>query len=428
MACGLTAAVLTTAVCLAERPDLPAGQASQDWPQWRGKDGENHSPVTGIRKNWNEAPPELVWEAEGLGEGYASVSVADGRIYTTGNFEGGQGVICINLADGQVVWKKPLTDKTPKHGYQGSRSTPTVDGDRLYLVTSDGEIVCLKSTDGSEVWRREFSEWKGKMMSGWGYSESPLVDGDHVLCTPGGEEAMIVCLNKMNGEQVWAAAVPPGGQNGKDGAGYSSIRISNAAGIKQYVQLIGRGVIGVDAATGKLLWQYNRVANGTANIPTPLVTGDYVFCSSGYGTGSALLKISKSGDGCNAEEIYFLNGNEVQNHHGGMILLGENIYLGNGHNKGFPTCVRMSDGEILWGGKLRGPGDGSAAVLLVDGSLIFRYQSGEVALVEATPTGYNLQGVFKPKHVIKEAWAHPVAIDGVLLLREQDKLMCYGLK
>ncbi len=429
LAVALVAVLGVASAVVASRPEVPEGiGTNQTWPQWRGADGENHSPVTGIRKNWNEEPPELVWEAEGMGAGYASVSVVDGRVFTTGNFDGGQGVVAVGAQDGTLLWRTILTDQVPKHGYEGARSTPTVDGDRLYVVTSNGEIVCLKTDDGEVVWRENFRQWDGKMMSGWGFSESPLVDGDHVLCTPGGPNAMIVCLNKMTGQQVWASAVPYGGENGKDGAGYSSIRISNAAGTKQYVQLVGRGVIGVDAQTGRLLWQYNRVANGTANIPTPLVLNDFVFCSSGYGTGSALLRIGRQGNRFQAQEVYWLNGNELQNHHGGMVLVGDYVYMGNGHNNGFPTCVRGRDGQIVWGGRQRGAGNGSAAVLYIDGSLIFRYQSGEVALIEATPNGYNLQGSFRPKHVIKEAWAHPVAVDGVLFLREQDKLMCYALK
>ncbi len=265
-------------------------------------------------------------------------------------------------------------------------------------------------------------------MSGWGYSESPLIDGDRLICSPGGKDAMIVALDKKTGNEIWACEVDDLGEKGKDGAGYSTVVISEAAGIKQYVQLTGRGLIGVRAKDGKLLWNYNRVANGTANIPTPIVSGDHVFASTGYGTGAFILKLSKRGaTGVKAEEEYFLESNTLQNHHGGMIRIGDHLYTGHKHNEGFPICVEISSGDVLWGGDERGPGSGSAAITAVDGHLIFRYQNGIVALIEATPDEYRLKASFKPVHQEKESWAHPVVANGRLLLREQDKLMCYDL-
>jgi len=408
------------ATALAEAPDAA-------WTQWRGPGRENHSPSKGLLENWKDQTPKLLWMSEGMGSGYASVSIAEGRIYTTGNLEGGQGVVAASVDGGKVLWTKLLTAKVPKHGYQGSRCTPTIDGDRLYVVTSDGAIHCLSASDGSVKWSREFADFDGRMMSGWGYSESPLVDGDWVLCTPGGKDAMIVALDKMTGKDVWRAAVPDLG-GPKPGAGYSSIRISEGAGVKQYVQLIGAGVIGVRASDGKFLWGYSKVANGTANIPTPIVHGDYVFASSGYGTGSCLLKLSKDGGGVKAEEVYFLGGGTLQNHHGGIVKVGDYLYLGHKHNNGFPVCVEMKTGKIVWGGDFRGPGKGSAAVTYADGNLIFRYQGGTVALIGATPKEYQLKGTFKPAYQEGKTWAHPVVLGGKLYLREQDKLMCYDLR
>lgn len=409
---------------------LAALATAADWPQWRGPDRTGLSSETGLLPDWDSATPKLLWMSEGCGEGYASVAVAAGKVYTTGNLKDGQGVICFDT-DGKHQWSATVTTSTPKHGYNGARCTPTIDGDRLYVVLSDGSISCLKTADGASVWRREFKEWKGRMSSGWGFSESPLVDGDLVLCTPGADDAMIVALNKLTGEEVWRTAVPDLGESGKSGAAYSSIVISNAAGVKQYVQLIGKGVIGVRASDGKFLWGYNEIANKTANIPTCIVTGDYVFTSTGYDVGgSALLRISADGDGAKVEEVWYKPANELQNHHGGMVLVGDRIYFGAKHNNGFPVCVDFMNKEnpIVWGGKERGPGGGSAAVTYADGNLIFRYQDGTVALVEANPTEYKLKGKFKAEHQERESWAHPVVSGGKLYLREQDKLMCYSLK
>ncbi|MEM7392341.1 MAG: PQQ-binding-like beta-propeller repeat protein, partial [Verrucomicrobiota bacterium] len=339
--------------------------------------------------------------------------------------------IAFSAGDGKVLWSTPLTSKRPKHGYPGSRCTPFVDGDRVYVTTSDGSIACLKAGDGKIVWQKQFKkEWKGRMMSGWGYSESPIVDGDHVICTPGSKEAMFVALDKKTGKEIWRTKLPDDlGGKGKDGAGYSSTVVSHGAGVKQYLQMTGRGVISARASDGKFLWNYNPVANGTANIPNPIPYGDHVFCSTGYGTGSALLKLSKDGAGVKAEQVYWLEAGVLQNHHGGLVKVGDYIYTGHRHNSGYPLCLEAASGKVKWGGDFRGPGEGSAAVLYVDGHLIFRYQKkGVVALIEATPEEYRLKGTFKPKYVSGPSWSHPVVVNGRLYLREKDKLMCYDIK
>jgi outer membrane protein assembly factor BamB len=402
---------------------------TQDWPQWRGPNRDNISHFTGISTNWDANPPALEWKIEGLGEGYASVSVVGDRLYTTGNVGNSQCIIAVDLGTKTVAWSTPLTDGVPKHDYLGSRCTPTVDGDFIYVITSNGQISCVKTADGSPVWKKDFAtEWSGKLMSNWGYSESPLIDGDYVLCTPGSPQAMIVCLDKLSGKTVWESEVADKGEKGAPGAGYSTITISEGAGVKQYVQLIGRGLIGVRASDGKLLWRSNHIATSVADIPTPIVHGDYVFGSTGYGDGgSILLKLVKTSDGVNAVEKYYRAPKLLQNQHGGMVLLDDFLYFGNAHGQGFPVCVEMVAGKIEWGGKNRGPGSGSAAITCVDRHLIFRYQSGEVALIEANPKEYILKGSFKPEVQIKESWAHPVVAHGKLFLREQDTLMCYRL-
>ena len=398
-----------------------------DWPQWRGPGRDGKSAETGLIENWEKTPPKHLWTIEGMGEGYAAVSISQGSLYTTGNIENGQGVIKVNLADHTVAWSKVVTENRPKHGYEGSRCTPSLDGDHLYVVTSDGRITCLKSDNGDIVWTHPFSDWGGKMQNGWGYSESPLVDGDLVLCTPGGDDAMIVALDKKSGKEVWKCAMPSIGDNGKDGAAYSSIIISHGAGVKQYVSLVGHGLISVRASDGKFLWGYNKVANGVANIPTAVAEGDFVFASSGYGTGSCLVKLSQDGDGVKADEVYFLDAKTFENHHGGFVLSDGYIYSGAKHGKGWPICVELKTGVVKWGGDIRPAGGGSAGVTMADGQIIYRYEDGLLALVRATPSGYELNGTFKPVYQERESWAHPVVSDGKLYLREQNKLMCYDL-
>ena len=396
-----------------------------DWPNWRGPGHDGLSREKGLNTDWPEGGPQLLWESTGCGRGYSSVSVADGRIFTLGRRGNAECLIAFSEKDGMELWATGFG--TSGH----SNGTPSVDGNRVYAIGRDGDLVCCDVESGRKIWSKRFDkDFGGKMMSGWGYSESPLIDGDQLICTPGGSKAVLVALDKKTGRKIWGTKAPDDlGNKGQDGAGYSSVVISKAAGVKQYVQLTGRGIIGVDAASGTYLWHYNKVANGTANIPTPIASGDYIFCSTGYGTGSALLKLSKKGgSGIKAEEQYFLNSKTLQNHHGGMLLIGKQIYTGHKNNDGFPICVDMESGDVKWGGDTRGPGSGSAAITYFDGHLIFRYENGIVALIEATPEKYNLKASFKPVFQEKESWSHPVVANGNLYLREQDRLMCYDLR
>jgi outer membrane protein assembly factor BamB len=392
--------------------------SAAEWLSWRGPERNGISPEKGLLKEWKEAP-KLLWRVDDLGSGYSSVAIKDGRIYTMGQIDGDACMLCLDLKDGKRLWATEVGSQDDPN------CTPTVDGDRVYGLSKKGILICCDTKTGREIWKVKYeADFGGKMMSGWGYSESPLVDGDKLIVTPGGKDAMLAALDKKTGKLIWKTAVP---DKLAGGAGYSSVVISNAAGVKQYIQLVGKGIVSVDAATGKLLWSYEQIANGTANIPTPIVKGDFVFCSTGYGTGAALLKVVKSGGELNAEEVYFLPAKDMQNHHGGMVLIGDHIYCGHGHNEGFPLCIEMKTGKAAWKPG-RGVGKGSAAVLAADGHLIFRYESGDVALIEATPTEYKLKGHFKAPTHHGPNWPHPVVLDGKLYLRDQGTLLCYDIR
>jgi outer membrane protein assembly factor BamB len=407
----------------------PAAAAARgDWPQWHGPKRDNVSTETGLSRQWGPNGPALAWQASGLGLGFSSLAITNGRIFTMGDHGAEQFIEALDAQTGKMLWK---TKVGPSHEdeYGGPRSTPTVDGALLYAVGTEGDLVCLDTATGKEVWRRSLpKDFGGRMMSDWKFSESPLVDGDRVIVTPGAREATLVALDKKTGKEVWRTATPDLGPGGRDGAAYSSVVISNGAGVKQYVQLLGRGVIGVRASDGKFLWNYNRVANQVANIATPLVSGDYVFASTGYQTGAALLKLAKSGDGVTATEAYWLDGKTFQNHHGGYVLVGQHIYGGHGHRRGAPICIDLASGKVVWGGEgTRNEGTGSAAVTTADNLLYFRYEDGTMMLIEATPEGYKPKGNFKIPGVSRPSWAHPVVLDGKLYLREDDKLLVYNV-
>ncbi len=407
---------------------LVSSAAAADWPQWRGPERDGKSAETGVIKGgWEKNPPKLLWMSSGMGNGYSGVAVVGDRIYTTGDLEGGQGVVAADARDGKVIWSTVVTEGRPRHGYEGARCTPTVKGDLLWVTTSNGMVACL-DTKGNILWKKDFAkEWGGKMMSGWGFSESVLVDGDAAVCTPGGPDAMMVKLDGKTGREIWRCAAPDFGKgHGKAGAGYGSAVISNGAGVKQYVQMTGKGVIGVRAEDGGFLWGYDRPVNDTANIPTPIVSGDFVFCSTAYGAGAGMVRLSRDGGGVKAEEVYFINPNKMQNHHGGLVLVDGHVYCGHRQNGGEPVCVELATGKVAWG-PVKAPARGSAAVTYVDGHLIFRYEKGLVVLVKADPKEYKMLGSFTPAHQERESWAHPVVSGGRLYLREQDKLMCYQL-
>jgi outer membrane protein assembly factor BamB len=402
---------------------LPPGDLvhSGSWVGWRGPKRDDLSPETGLIDSFPETGPPIKWHVDGMGAGYSSVAIDAGRIFTLGSLKGDCQVLALNFANGRRLWAVSIGSGEPN-------STPTIDGNRVYALSRNGQLACLRATDGKILWKRELTKDFGGHVPQWGYSESVLVDGDQVVCTPGSTATMLAALNKQTGETIWTAQAPKSlGPSGSEGAGgYSSVVISNGGGVKQYVQLVGRGLVSFRADNGQFLWNYNRIANATANIPTPLVRDDYVFGSSGYGAGSALVQLEKSGDGVAAKEVYFLDGGKLQNHHGGMVLYGDSIYCGRGHGAGFPVCVEFKTGKIQWEGG-RGPGTGSAAVVEADGKLIFRYENGVVAMIEATPKKYILKGRFSTATKNGNGWPHPVIVDKELFLRDGDDLLCYDI-
>jgi len=405
------------------KPSAADAPKSSEWHQWRGPNRDGISPEKSLLREWPAEGPKLAWRVEGLGGAFSSVAVSDGMIFTMGNRNGATFLIGLNAADGAEVWATRVGD--------GDRPncTPTVDGDLVYAVGFNGDLLCARAKNGEEVWRVNFGrDFGGKMMSGWGYSESPLVDGNLLVCTPGASDAMIAALDKRTGQKLWTTAIPAEtGPKGQDGAGYSSIVIGKLGGTKQYVQLVGRGLIGVNAKTGKLIWGYNKIANGTANVPTPIIRDDLVFCSSGYNDGgTALLKVSGA-TSSSVQELYYFPDRKLQNHHGGMILLGDFVYMGHGHNQGFPICVDLRSGETAWAPG-RGPGKGSAAISYADERLYFRYEDGTMALLEATPSQYQLKGQFELPSKLDRSWSHPAISGGKLYLRDQDVLLCYDIR
>ena len=399
--------------------------ADNNWPTFRGSDRTGVAPDTDLLEQWPEAGPKLVWEAKGVGRGYAGVAISGGKFFTLGDGPSTESdkdeyLACFNLADGSHLWSAktgaPWTAGKPT--WQSSRSTPTVDQDRVYVITPAGKLFCF-STDGEEQWQIDLkAEFKGKKAEQWGYSESVLIDGDLLICTPGGPQNTMVALNKRTGEKVWSTK-----RKGDRGAGHSSIVISEIGGTRVYVQMTGSGAMGVRAKDGSLLWTFD-IDKTTAVIPTPIIRDDLVFISVGYKRGGALLRQVAEGDQVSAEVVYELN-TKLSNKHGGVVLVGDHVY-GDSDDKGTPFCADLITGEIKW--KSRGSGKKSASIAAADGHLYIRYSDGTMTLVEANPNGFRETGSFKvPGSGDRPSWAHPVILDGKLYLREGDSVLCYDI-
>ncbi|MCI0702335.1 MAG: PQQ-like beta-propeller repeat protein [Planctomycetia bacterium] len=412
---------------------IVATAPAADWPQWRGPARTAISNETGLLKTWPKDGPPRVYTVKGLGGGYGSPIVVGGKIYGVGKIDGKECLWCLNEKDGSEMWKKEFAAGSVRNYGEGPRCTPTyhVDpkaGAVIYATGVSGDLACLKADTGEKVWSKNFGkDFGGRMMSGWGYSESPLVDGGKLICTPGADKAAIVALNTSTGETIWKAEIPKCG-----GSGYSSPVKAKVGDVSMYITVMGRsgGVVAVNAETGKLLWQYTKIANGTANIPTVIVRDDLVWCSTGYRDGgSALLQMTAGDDTVTVKELKYYD-QKLQNHHGGMVLVGDYVYFGANHGQGYPACVEFKTGEMKYKEeKPAGGGGGSAAIAFADGMLYYRYQNGQVVLLEANPEEVKVAGSFKlPELSGKAQWAHPVIANGKLYIRDQDKLHVYNIK
>jgi len=392
---------------------------ADDWPQWLGPNRDNKSLETGLLKEWPDKGPPMAWEAKGLGGGYSGVSVAAGHIYTLGDHADGAYAIAMEEPSGKRIWSTRIGRSGGGNGYPGPRCTPAVDGQFIYVLGQFGDLVCLQADTGKEIWHKKMDQdFAGRMMSDWGYAESPLVDGERLVCTPGGPKGTMLALNKKTGETIWRSAEI------RDAASYASIVPAEIGGQRQYVQLTPDHVIGVAADSGKLLWGPERHGH-TAVIPTPIVSGEYVYVTSGYGAGCNLYKITGSAGEFKAEEIY--GKKEMTNHHGGIVLVNDDIYGYSDHGRF--TCMAFPTGKVVWRDKDGVLGKGS--LTFADGNLVYRNEASEgtIWLVEASPSGFKEHGHFNPPDRSEaNSWPHPVIANGKLYIRDQDVLLCYDVK
>lgn len=396
--------------------------AAADWPQWQGPDRDGKSADTGLLKAWSSEGPELIWRTGNLGEGYAGVSIVGNRLYAMGGLSDTNVIMAIDTEEGEILWSTKfgvaglIGNTRSGNVFPGPRCTPTVDGDRVYGVDHHGELICVTAGDGNIQWRRHYVDDFGGTVPRWGFSESPLVDGDQVVVTPGGSKGAMVALNKRTGEVIWRS------REFTDEAHYASIIAVEIDGVPQYVQLTAQNVVGISPRDGSVLWKASRVGR-VAVIPTPIVEGNYVYVTSGYNVGSHLFHVTSTNGRFSVEQVY--GERDMANHHGGVVKVGDYLY-GYSDSKGL-ACQNFLTGEIVWAEKEK---IGKGAVSFVDGMLYFREErSGDMVLVAAIPTSYSEKGRFaQPDRAKEMAWPHPVIAHGKLYLRDQDNLFCYDVK
>jgi outer membrane protein assembly factor BamB len=389
-----------------------AAMSAADWPQWQGPDRTGISKETGLLKQWPSNGPAVVWSAGGLGSGYGSMAVAGERVFVQGTRNGNSIVAALNRADGKEVWSKALGRAGEDSRGSGPRGTPTVDGDRVYVLSENGDLICVK-TDGNEVWKRNIlADFSGRQLN-WLISESPLVDGAHLIVSPGGPGAGMAKLDKMTGKTLWTS------KELSDPAGYSSAIVADIGGVRTYLTFTAAAGVGVRASDGKLMFRYDRAANRTANITTPVFHDNKVFFTSAYNTGGGLVALSAQNGAVSASEVYFTN--EMKNHHGGVVLVDGYLY---GYNDSILTCLEFATGKMMW--RDRSVGKGSVA--FADGHLYLQGENNVVGLAEATPTGYKEKGRFTIADKGLPSWAHPVISGGRLYIRNQDSIVAYDIK
>lgn len=422
----LIAILATLCVCL---PFVSVNSsANTDWPQWRGPQRSGvSSSETGLLRQWPAAGPKLLWQLNDIGDGYSTPAVVGNRIYVMSNRGmDNEFVQALSTADGKVIWTTRVgnvgnPDQQPN--YPKARSTPTIEGNFVYVLGSDGDLACLEAKTGKIRWQKSLRKDFGGEPGDWAYAESPLVDGDLVVVTPGGAQATMAAVNKKTGAIVWKSAIPGG-----DKAGYASAIAVQGGGRRQYVQLLTKGLVGVDAKTGQFLWRYADAAKGPAQYFTPIAQGDHVY-GGALGIGGGLLRLKPEGNGVAAEQVYFVRG--LPNGIGGAVVIGDHIYGTEAGQK--LVAAEFKTGKLKW----EAPDFGWGSVASADGLLFCHLISGEVLLVEATPDAYRLKGKFSPpsppvKKKVGQfpegAFTYPVISNGRLYIRDLGTLWAFDIK
>ena len=402
---------LITAGLVLSASAVVSNRSLDDWPQWRGRNRDGLSQEAGLLKQWPQGGPKLAWTAKGAGEGYSSFSVAGGKVYTLGARGGTEYVMAFDEASGKKLWEVANGARFSNDRGDGPRGTPTISGGVVYAYGASGDLSALDAATGKGIWKVNVLKDFGGANITWGLSESPLVLSDRVLVNAGGRNASIVAVSRKDGSVLWKTQ--------SDEAGYSSGVLHEFGGVPQAIFFTATRGLAVDSRDGRLLWSYDRAANGTANAATPIARGNKVFFSSDYGTGAGLVELTASGNSISAKQVYFTR--EMRNHHSSSVLVGEHLY---GFSSAILMAMKFDSGEVAW----RDRSVGKGSVVYAGDRLYLFSENGVVGLAEANPTAYREHGRFQIQTGNLPTWSHPVVANGKLFLRDQDTIYAYNVK
>jgi outer membrane protein assembly factor BamB len=426
----LLAFTLSTGGASAQAAADPPG--ATDWPQWRGPNRDGVSPQTGLLKQWPAKGPALAWWADLHGIGYSAPAVVGDRVFVAAAEDEGKWTrefaLCLDATNGIELWRVPLPvgdGNSSADWGPGPRATPAVSDGLVYLLGPRGDLVCLKAADGARVWAVNLKDFGGGIPL-WGYAESVLVDGDVVVCTPGGPRGTLLALDRKTGKPVWQSA------DLKDAAAYASLVATDVGGVRQFVTQTASAAVGVRAADGKLLWRVAGLDRSVKVVPTPVVHGGFAFFTAG--SGCELIKLEPEGEGRTKAAVVYTRNGAVANHHGGVVRIGDYVYGHSGTTDATNRWVcleyRKPGAAPAWAFA----GFDKGSLCAADGHLYcYGENRGAVALVEASPEKWKEKGRFdipqrngRPRRDGK-IWTHPVIANGKLYLRDQELLFCYDV-
>jgi outer membrane protein assembly factor BamB len=386
-----------------------------DSPQFRGPNRDGIFPEKGLLKSWPEGGPTQAWKTDGIGQGYSSVSVVGDTIYATGMLEDNQGYLFALDTQGAIKWKAPYGPETLDKMATGARSTPTVDGDRVYVESGLGALICMAAADGKVLWQVDAAKQFGGQAITWAYAESPLVDGDLVVCTPGGPDASVVALNKMDGKTVWTT------KGFSEAHAYCSPNVFDFGGHRVIVTMTAKSVVGIDEKTGAVLWTHKHETEYDIHAVTPVLQGNMLYYTGGYGSGGGMLEVSA--DGSSVTPKWTDKNLDCQHH--GVVLVDGYIY-GTGQNNSKLMCLELATGKLMWSSE-----EVSQAVVVYADGMLYTYEGpkkGVVSLVTASPKSYERTGSFVVEKGKDKHWAHPTIANGRLYIRYGGALHAYDIK
>lgn len=387
-------------------------QGTKEWNQWRGPDRNGHSLEKDILKEWPENGPKLAWRVDNLGEGYSNFSFWGDKIFSMGDFNGKSRVFALSKKDGKMLWNTVIGEPGGGGGFPGPKCTPSTDGKIVIALNQHGDIVCCNAENGKLVWKKSLpNDFNGRVMSGWGWAESPLLIGNQVICMPGGEKGSVIALDAKNGNVIWRCTELI------DNVGYTSIVPAVIDKTPLYLVLLEKSIAGVSPKDGKLLWRADFPSK-TALCSDPVFIGNHIFAACSYGVGG----YGYDATGNSAKEAF--SNRRYENHHGGIVAVGDHYYMLTNREL---VCIEAATGNSVWTNRSVGKG----SILYVDGYLILRAESGDgtIALAKATPEGYQESGRFnQPDRSSKNSWTYPTVVDGKLYIRDQGLLLVYDVK